>query len=189
MLPSGLRRLDRRAGRSLYRSPSPNWVDDALIWTSSAAASGPFWFAVTGLVALTGRRGRRAALRGALTLGLSSLSVNLVAKRLIRARRPVAQGLRHRLLRVRTPSSPAFPSGHSATAAALAVGAAAASPRRGVALGALALLVSYSRLHVGAHTLTDVIAGNAFGAAVGVLLYLLRRPSHDGPDAQGAPSG
>lgn len=177
MLPRGVRRLDRRAGRSVYRSSTTQRVDDVFGWLSSRAESALFWVAITGLIALTGRRGRRAAVRGALTVGASSLSANLVAKRLIRARRPVARGLRHRLAGVRTPDSPAFPSGHSATAAALATGVAIESPARGSVVELLALAISYSRLHIGAHEVSDVVAGNLYGSAIGLLGYLLRRPA------------
>lgn len=100
-----------------------------------------------------------------------------MAKRLIRARRPIARGLRHGLRHLRNPTSPAFPSGHGATAAAFATGVAAVSPTRGAVVGAVAVLISYSRLRVGAHEFSDVVAGTAYGAFVGLLGFLVRRPA------------
>lgn len=67
------------------------------------------------------------------------------------------------------PSSGAFPSGHSASAAAFATGIALESPGIGLAVAPVAAAVAYSRLHTGAHWLSDVLGGVALGAAVAVV--------------------
>jgi diacylglycerol kinase family enzyme len=71
------------------------------------------------------------------------------------------------------PTSASFPSGHSASAAGFVVGAALESPRAGVALVPLAGAVAYSRLHTGAHWLSDVLGGLALGAAVATIGRIL----------------
>jgi len=72
-------------------------------------------------------------------------------------------------------TSGSFPSGHAIAGAVLAVGAVVAfvpagPERRNLEMLAagFALLMSGSRLYLGAHYLTDVVAGVAFGAAAAV---------------------
>jgi membrane-associated phospholipid phosphatase len=141
-----------------------------------------FWGGVVAAVALTGSRGRRAALRGVLTLGVSAALTNLGAKSVIRAPRPRLRGLRHRHLN-RTPRSPSFPSGHTATAAALATGIWVVSPRRGIPAAALAGAVGYSRLHVGAHWFSDIVTGSFVGIAIGLIGRILIPPAKPRPTA------
>lgn len=176
VLPRDIRRADRRIGHTLSALSTPGPVDTALLAVSKAADSTAFWLALTAALALTGSRGRAAAVRGLITLGAASGFANLVAKNAIRARRPRARGIRHRRWTTPTPRSPGFPSGHSATGAALAVGVAVESPARGAAVGVLALIVSYSRLHVGAHFFSDVVAGILVGVAAAVGGRLLLPP-------------
>ncbi|WP_081416214.1 phosphatase PAP2 family protein [Gryllotalpicola ginsengisoli] len=168
--------MDRRAGRKVYRMRAPRGIDRAMFRLSQAADHASFWVSVIAATALTGSSGRRAAVRGSLTLGAGAVLANLVAKKAVRARRPTGRATGHRPAGSRTPQSPAFPSGHSATAAALATGAAASSPRHGGALAILAGVVAYSRLHVGAHYLSDVLAGSVVGTVLGLTGALLVPP-------------
>jgi membrane-associated phospholipid phosphatase len=188
LFPSIVRRVDERVGRRIYRAATPSAVNTSLFTLSAVAENGLFWTGVVSLVALTGSRGRHAALRGALTLGASSLLANLGAKQLVRAPRPRLRGLTHRHLN-HTPTSPSFPSGHTATGAGLAAGIWIVSPRRGILAAALALAVGYSRLHVGAHWLSDVLVGNLVGVTVGLVGRLVFRPAprHEAPI--GSPHG
>jgi membrane-associated phospholipid phosphatase len=65
------------------------------------------------------------------------------------------------------PRTASFPSGHSASAFAFAVAATRELPEAGQVLLPLAAGVAYSRVYLGVHYPSDVIAGGAFGAAVG----------------------
>lgn len=61
------------------------------------------------------------------------------------------------------PDYASFPSGHATTAAALAMALTVLKPRLGLLVWPLALLVGASRMVVGAHHLSDVVAGLALG--------------------------
>jgi membrane-associated phospholipid phosphatase len=168
LFPSFVRSLDQTVGRRIYNAPVPTALNKGLCTLSTNADKGVFWAAVVLGIALTGANGRAAARQGALSLIASTTLANLAAKKAVKAPRPKGRALPHRQLH-RTPTSPSFPSGHTATAAALATGVWVANPKRGVVIAALALAVGYSRLHVGAHWFSDVAAGNIVGILIGLL--------------------
>lgn len=168
LFPSFVRGLDTTVGHRVYNTHVPSRLNNGLLTLSSSADKTTFWAAVVLVIALTGANGRTAARRGALTLIVSTTLANAVAKTAVRAPRPRLRGLRHRHFN-HTPTSPSFPSGHTATAAALATGVWVADPTRGIVITALALAVGYSRLHIGAHWFSDVVTGNLVGILVGFL--------------------
>jgi undecaprenyl-diphosphatase len=70
--------------------------------------------------------------------------------------------------------SSSFPAGHAATAFAGAVVLAFVVPRAAPVLFAVAVLIAFSRVYVGVHYPTDVLAGAAIGAAVGGISVALQ---------------
>ena len=137
---------------------------------SRAADHGVLWMstAVT-LAAVGGRSGRRAALRGAGSLAMASFLANVAAKHLSRRPRPTLDQVPLVRQLVRQPFTTSFPSGHSASAAAFAVGVALESPLLGAAVAPVAGAVAASRVYVGAHYPGDVLAGLALGAGAAAL--------------------
>jgi undecaprenyl-diphosphatase len=143
-------------------------LDHALPRLSRAANHGKLWFGVSAVLVLTGGRdARRAATRGLVSLGVASGIANVVAKQVVRRVRPTADLVPPvRWLR-RAPVTTSFPSGHSASAAAFATGAAVEMPVLAVPLGGLAAAVAISRVVTGAHYPSDVVTGVLLGAGVG----------------------
>ncbi|MYW02967.1 phosphatase PAP2 family protein [Streptomyces sp. SID3343] len=149
------------------------WANKALPALSRAANHSRLW-AVTGAgMALSGgRSGRRAALRGLGAVALASTVSNVVLKSWVRRPRPVIDAVPLSRRLQRQPWTTSFPSGHAASAAAFATGVALESRPLGIAAGALAGGVAFSRVYTGVHYPGDVLAGAAMGA--GLALVTLR---------------
>ncbi len=111
-------------------------------------------------------RPRRERWRGAMRAVAATYALNTALKFVVRRRRPELDGLEPL---VATPTKLSFPSAHASTAFAGAL----AYSRLGVARGplyALACALALSRLYLGVHYPSDVLAGAALGSAVAVAL-------------------
>lgn len=145
-------------------------LDRTLPRLSIAANNSVLWMVASALLtALGGRRGKRAALRGMGSIGITSLFVNQVVKRLVRRPRPSLRRVPAARHLKAQPLTTSFPSGHAASAAAFATGVVAEYPKAAVPLGALAGAVGYSRTYVGVHYPLDVAVGAAIGIGAGLL--------------------
>ena len=183
VVPPALRRLldaahalDVRVYQAIADTSTPH-LDEPLRVLSGAANYSRLSMASAGLLALTGPRGRRAAVAGMASVAVTSATVNILAKLATRRRRPARADLgvleaRH----VPMPESTSFPSGHSASAFAFSSGVAHVWPLAAVPLHALAGVVAYSRVHTGVHYPGDVLAGSLVGVgAAAVTTRLLDR--------------
>jgi diacylglycerol kinase family enzyme/membrane-associated phospholipid phosphatase len=154
-------------------------LDAVLPRLTRTANQGGLWWSVAAILAATRGQRRRAAVRGLLALGIASGVANLPAKYAVRRSRPPLDRVPLGRQLHRQPSTTSFPSGHSASAAAFAVGVAMEAPLAGAAVGVLASAVAYSRVYVGVHYPGDVLAGVAVGAGSALLTAKTwpRRPS------------
>jgi undecaprenyl-diphosphatase len=109
------------------------------------------------------------------TFALATLAVHLV-KRRVKRRRPVA----HTEVRFLVPVTRAgsFPSGHTATTFALATLLACQFPQWAPLLFLLATAVGYSRIYVGVHFVSDVVAAAGIGIASTAAVVLLGSLGH-----------
>ncbi|MFJ9606159.1 bifunctional phosphatase PAP2/diacylglycerol kinase family protein [Kitasatospora sp. NPDC101176] len=156
---------------------------------SRSADHGLLWTASAGLLAACGdRTARRAALRGLGSLLLASAAANVVAKSVAGRQRPVLDAVPLARRLTRQPVTTSFPSGHAASAAAFATGLALESPALGAIAAPLAGAVMVSRVYVGAHYPSDVVAGAALGVSMAALTlrWWPRRPS--GPASAAPPA-
>lgn len=149
--------LSTARGMSHFGEHSIGWVAAALL---GAAVDAP--------------RRRSWLLAGAGAFVAHAASV--VIKRIVRRKRPSHEAVR---VNVGTPSRLSFPSSHATSTAAAAV---AFAPLTGLPLPALLIPpMALSRLVLGVHYPSDVAAGAALGAAVGMTVRRLdKRASGSG---------
>ena len=179
--------VDHAVYSAIASTPAPS-LDAPLRRLSTAANYSRIWFAIAAVLALVGgRTGRRAAIAGASSVGLTAvLNVGL---KTVGRRRPdreeygVPEGRR-----VRMPTSASFPSGHSAAGFAFANSVSAQVPGLAFPLRVLALCVAYSRVHTGVHYPSDAIAGGIVGGVVGqTVAFVAHRGSRGRAGSAGSP--
>ena len=166
------------------------WLDSVFV----AASSHEFGaVALVGLLLALVARLRRAALlpvlQAVLALAVSDgVGARLLKPAFARLRPSYALGEAARVL------SPAanvgsLPSLHAANAFAIATVVVLAWPRAGLVAVPVALLIAVSRVGVGVHWPSDVMAGGLYGAAVGVGVVLASRAlvSRRAPPAPSTP--
>jgi undecaprenyl-diphosphatase len=161
-------------------------VDPIMMGATWLGMGAGVWYALA-FLAMVWPRHRAAATRAmlalAITLGVNDQIVKPWVARIRPFERLVTDA---RVIQDPPPTTPSFPSGHSAAALVGAVSLARAWPQAWWALAALAALIAYSRIYVGVHFPTDVVAGLLLGAAVAWLVLAGRHPStwsrrHDAP--------
>ncbi|GAA4538188.1 bifunctional phosphatase PAP2/diacylglycerol kinase family protein [Pseudonocardia xishanensis] len=156
---------DRGLTSTVASLPPTRW-DAAMCRLSKAADHSALWVVVAGVLAVRRGAGRKAAGRGLLSIALSSGIANGILKPLLPRRRPAAAELPWHRRIPDPPTSSSFPSGHAASAAAFATAVVLENPRIAPAVVPLAAAVAYSRVHVGVHWASDVLAGAAVGSTV-----------------------
>jgi undecaprenyl-diphosphatase len=143
----------------------PRWIR---LWAVCATRGGDgwLWYAL-GIFALLfgGPHARWTVLAAALACA-SGIGVFLALKRTFRRKRPcaIAASCWATLL---PPDQFSFPSGHTITAFSIAVPFAFAFPALAPVLLACALSVAISRVLLGMHFLSDVVAGGVIGSLLG----------------------
>ena len=153
-------------------------VLDALMLVATWAGFGAVvWFALAA-VALYWPRHRAAGVRAVLLLAVTLGMNNLVVKPVVDRPRPFSASLvAARVIQVPAPTTTSFPSGHAATAVAGTMALARVWPAARWAMAGLAALIAFSRIYVGVHYPTDVVAGALLGAACAWLVLAGRHPS------------
>jgi undecaprenyl-diphosphatase len=167
--------LDDTAARwiATHRWPPLN---DPMVWLGDADRIGAVWVVLALVVTLLQRstlaRVVTVCALTALTV-LAADSASSLVKDLTNRPRPFeAHPEIHPLYTVHSSS---FPAGHAATAFAGAILLSLLAPRAAPAFVALAALIACSRVYVGVHYPTDVLAGAAIGALVGIAAFALLR--------------
>lgn len=149
--------VDRRAGAALSRPLGP--AADRVIASGTDLGS---VYAIAGISAALALTGRRRAALDVFGTGAAAWTAAQAIKPLVERPRPYeADGL---FLLVSAPAGHSWPSGHVAVAAGMAATLAPRLPRRGrLVAGGLTGFVALSRIYVGVHYVTDVVAGVGVG--------------------------
>jgi undecaprenyl-diphosphatase len=153
-------------------------LNDPFVWLGTIDKLGAVWIALAVAVGIWHRRGLWGTVGLALLTALTTLvadSLSFAVKDLTHRARPFeAHPQIHPLYVVHSSS---FPAGHAATAFAGAVLLSFVAPRLAPMFLGLAALIGFSRVYVGVHYPTDVLAGAALGTAVGIAAALALRTS------------
>lgn len=153
------------------------FLDRVMIGISTLGNAGLCWIALGIVLLCLGFRNpirRRQGWTLLLCLGADALLCNVLLKPLVGRTRPYDL-LGYDIL-IPPLDDPSFPSGHTAASFAAATAIYAFDKRWGAAAYVFAAVMGLSRVYLGVHFPTDVLAGAVLGtAAAKVVLALLRR--------------
>jgi len=151
------------------------WLNPVMRCITSLGNEGIFWIAL--IIALFFfKKTRKLAVCCAVSMVLTLLLVNVALKPMFARVRPYVL-LENLSIIVKQPGDHSFPSGHSAHALACSwVIFRLCRKKYGVPLLILGILVALSRLYVGVHFPTDVLAGCAAGMAMAeITIFAVRK--------------
>jgi undecaprenyl-diphosphatase len=164
---------DHELMRRINRWPAPRWIR---VWMRAATRGGDgwLWYGIGILVLLFGGAPRfRAAAAAALAAGVSTALSLRIKKTAGRQRPHVFEP--HQWATLLPPDKFSFPSGHTITAFSVAVSLSFFYPSMAAVLLFCAASVAASRVLLGMHFLSDVLAGAAIGSAMAFgSVYLVR---------------
>jgi membrane-associated phospholipid phosphatase len=150
------------------------WLDDLMILASALGAGGFIWI-IYGSIAGIFPANTAAMWRLWLAIAVTFIVVDDVVKPFFERPRPFEAMTEITLIDAR-PDSPSFPSGHAAMAVAGALAGSRILPFSGAMLWPLAAVVALSRIYLGVHWPTDVLAGGLMGLAIAWFILGGRRP-------------
>lgn len=134
--------------------PLSNAANNSVLWIGTAVV----------LAGFGGRKGRLVATEALVAVGATSAIANLVAKNLVRRKRPETTVPESRM--VEQPDSSSFPSGHTASAAAFSGVVGDELTPLYVPINLMAGAVGFSRVYTGVHYPGDVLFGWMLGRLV-----------------------
>ena len=157
---------DRRIMRNANQWPAPRWVR---VWMICAARGGDGWlWSGVGIgILYFGGVQRFDAVGAAALASAAGIPLFVQLKKIVRRERPCAFE-RHCWANPLPPDRFSFPSGHSLTAFAVAIALGWFYPALFLVLLFCAISVSASRILLGLHFLTDVLAGALAGTALAI---------------------
>ena len=146
-------------------------LDEIMIMISRLGNKGFIWIAIGVLFLLLGCRNKIWRNRGFLvlfSLAANFLACNVVLKPLIDRTRPYYV-LDYTPL-IPPVGDPSFPSGHTSASFAAATAIYAINKKWGIAAYVFAAVMGFSRLYLGVHFPTDVLAGALVGTAAAMVI-------------------
>jgi undecaprenyl-diphosphatase len=164
-------RTDHRLMLRVNRWRPPRWLR---MWMLAATRGGDgwLWYATGAMVALFGGPQRGRALLAAALAASAGIALFQKVKRACGRRRPCHLAP-HCWSQLLPPDQFSFPSGHTITAFAVTISLGDFYPALLPGLLFCAASVAASRILLGMHFLTDVLAGAAIGGILGALAFTL----------------
>lgn len=147
-------------------------LNSIMIFITSLGDEGFIWIAAT-IVLLIPKKTRKVGIMSAVALLGSLIINNNIIKNLVQRPRPFVTFTDLEII-IPTPSEFSFPSGHTSSSFAAAAVFYRFLPKKlGIPAVVLAGLIGFSRLYIGVHYPTDVIAGVVMGIFLSYLSEFL----------------
>lgn len=158
---------DQKVMRRCNNWMAPRWVRLWMIW-ATRGGDGWLWLAIGAAVLALGGEESLAAVGASGAAALAGVGVFMALKKTANRPRPCAVAP-HAWATLLPPDRFSFPSGHTMTAFAVVAPMVIAYPELSPGLLFCALSVAASRVVLGMHYLSDVVAGAVLGGALGYL--------------------
>jgi len=153
------------------RSPILNSI---MIFISILGNYGFIWI-VAAMVLMSRKDTRKAGFLSLLAMGLCYILTNVMLKNLFSRERPYNR-FAEIIPLITRPLDYSFPSGHTASAfAAVGIFARYLKRKQAVPAAIYAVLMGFSRVYVGVHYPTDVLAGMLMGTISSQIIYMAER--------------
>ena len=163
-------RRDHSLMRMANNWTPPRWFR-AYVLAATRVGDGWLWYAMGLVILLFGGDDRLLAIGAAGSSAATSVLLFLVLKRFACRRRP-CHIAPHCWATLLPPDQFSFPSGHTMTAFAVAVPLLLYYPSLTIGLLFCALSIAISRILLGMHFLSDVVAGALIGTGLGFLGFI-----------------
>jgi undecaprenyl-diphosphatase len=160
-----IERRDHRVMRRLNRWRAPRWIRCWMI-AATRMGDGWLWYGLGAMLLVFGGAPRYAAVAASASAAIAGVLVFKILKLLSQRPRP-CQYEPHCWSKVLPPDRFSFPSGHTMTACSIALVVSYFYPPLEGPLFFLALSIAVSRIVLGMHFLSDVLAGAVIGVALG----------------------
>ena len=157
---------DHRLMRRVHRWPAPRWIR---VWMICATRGGDgwLWYAMGLIILLFGGPVRFRAMGAAALAAALGITMFLFLKKRTGRKRPCAIEP-HCWSKLLPPDQFSFPSGHTITAFAVSLSLSAFYPELLIGLLFCAVSIAVSRILLGMHFLSDVLAGAALGSGLAI---------------------
>lgn len=162
---------DHRLMNRVHAWLAPRWIRRWMV-TASRCGDGWLWYALCLLLLVFGGKSRFIAVGAAAISSSLGAALFLLLKRICGRKRPCSLQP-HCWATLLPPDQFSFPSGHTISAVAVSVPLAIVYPILSIPLIFAALSVAVSRVVLGMHFLSDVLAGVVVGALLGYFSYAL----------------
>jgi len=162
---------DHRLMRKVHRWRAPRWFRILMI-VMTRLGDGWLWYSIGLILVIFGGSQRFLAIGAAMAAAAVGILLFRTLKHASHRKRP-CEIEPHCWSLILPPDKYSFPSGHSITAFAIALSVGLFYPDLQVVLLLVALLIASSRIILGMHFLSDVLAGSAIGIFLGYCSFHL----------------